>query len=79
MNSSDEPLQISTDALDTLFVQALQVYVTRAVPSPHAWKHIEEDVRRFMQQQIAYPRGGFDMNHLPHSYNALLTEIQHRL
>lgn len=45
MNLSNEPLRISMDVVDTLFVHALRDTVAQATPPSDAWTHITQAVQ----------------------------------
>lgn len=68
MYLSDEPLRISIDVVDTLFVHALRDTVAQATPPSDAWIHITQAVQ-----------GDSAMSHLPQASYAPLTEMQPHL
>ncbi|HOU15257.1 MAG TPA: hypothetical protein PKZ84_19295 [Anaerolineae bacterium] len=45
MNLSNEPLRISIDVVDTLFVHALRDGIAQATPPSDAWAHITQAVQ----------------------------------
>jgi len=65
MYLSDEPLRISIDVVDTLFVHALRDTVAQAVPPQEAWSHIAQAVQ-----------GDSAVRHLPQASYIPLTEMQ---
>lgn len=73
MYLSDEPLHISVDVVDTLFVHALRDAVVQATPPKEAWNYIEQAVQRFPAQN------DLDVRHLHQASHMPFTKIQPRL
>jgi uncharacterized protein YktB (UPF0637 family) len=68
MYLSDEPLRISIDVVDTLFVHALRDSVAQAAPPQESWNHIAQAVR-----------GDFTVGQLPQASYVPHTNIQPHL
>jgi hypothetical protein len=73
MYLSDEPLHISVEVMDTLFVHALRDSVAKATPPSDAWEHIAQTLQRFPAH------GDFATSRLSQASSMPLTDQRPRL